>query len=200
MRPLFTPSGRQSQQSARTPTPPTEFEKPPSVQGPPRPKFEPIEKFKPSVKLDEILKPSPVFKPKPVQAVPTEKIIATPALQPGPPPEIAYTMGPQKTQYYRSITSAPYHNAVQTETSNVVHFNEASDTCRRSVSLQQTTKVIKFGDQSRKEQTTLEPFPFKPDPERPRRSSAPPPPRPKKFIPGEFRESDYESEVEGTKQ
>lgn len=96
MRPLFTPSGRQSQQSARTPTPPTEFEKPPSVQGPPRPKFEPIEKFKPSVKLDEILKPSPVFKPKPVQAVPTEKIIATPALQPGPPPEIAYTMGPQK--------------------------------------------------------------------------------------------------------
>lgn len=106
---------------------------------------------------------------------------------------------PQKTQYYRSITSAPYHNAIQTETSNVMHFNEASENCRRTVSLQQTTKVIKFGDQSRREESKLEPFPFKAEPERPRRGSAPPPPRPKKFIPGEFRESDYESEVESTR-
>ncbi|RZC41074.1 I-set and/or Spectrin domain containing protein, partial [Asbolus verrucosus] len=211
VRPLLTPSGRHSQQSGRTPTPPTEFDHPPHIEGPPRPKFEPIEKFKPSVKLDEILKPSPhpvVLKPKPVSAAPivTETIIATPAvrqpiiLQPGSPPEIGYAPGPQKTQYYRSITSAPYHNAIQTETSNVMHFNESSESCHRTMSLQQTTKVIKFGDQSRKQEAVkLEPFPFKPDPERPRRSSAPPPPKPKKFIPGEFRESDYESEVESAK-
>ncbi|KYB28238.1 hypothetical protein TcasGA2_TC032675 [Tribolium castaneum] len=199
VRPLLTPSGRQSQQSGRTPTPPTEFDHPPRIEGPPRPKFEPIEKFKPSVKLDEIIK-QPV-KPKPVVA---ETIIATPAvrkdvvvIQPGTPPELGYAP-PRKTQYYRSVTSTPYHNAIQTETSNVMHFNEASENCRRTVSLQQTTKVIKFGDQGRREEK-LEPFPFKPEPERPRRGSAPPPPRPTKFIPGEFRESDYESEVESTR-
>jgi titin len=143
-----------------------------------------------------------VVKPKPL---PAETIIATPAvrrdvvvIQPGTPPEMAYAP-PQKTQYYRSITSAPYHNAIQTETSNVMHFNEASENCRRTVSLQQTTKVIKFGDQTRREETKLEPFPFKAEPERPRRGSAPPPPRPKKFVKGEFRESDYESEVEGAR-
>lgn len=69
------------------------------------------------------------------------------------------------------------------------------------MSVQQTHKVIKFGDQYRKrEQTTLEQLPFTPEPERPRRAtSVPPPPTPSKFIPGEFRESDYESEVESAK-
>lgn len=70
------------------------------------------------------------------------------------------------------------------------------------MSVQQTHKVIKFGDQYRKpEQTTkLEPLPFTPEPERPRRAtSVPPPPTPSKFIRGEFRESDYESEVESAR-
>lgn len=209
VRPVLTPSGRHSQASReRTPTPPTEFDNPPQFTGPARPKFEPIEKPTKTIKLEEIVKPipkQPIFKPKPVNAKPvpiTGVIVATPAvpkkvLQPGTPPEIGYAPGPTKTKFYRSTTSAPYHNAVQTETSNIMHFNEQTEHSKRTVSVQQTTKVIKFGDQTRQE--TLEPFPFKPEPVRPRRSSAPPPPKPKKFVPGEFRESDYESEVESTR-
>lgn len=188
VRPNLTPSGRLSQTSGKTPTPPSEFDKPPQILGPPRPKFEPIEKPKPTIK--SVPKPV-VFKPKPISAKSeppiTDVIVATPAirekpiiLEPGVPPEIGYAPGPQKTQYYSSTTSAPYHNAVQTETSNIMHFNESNEHCHRTVSLQQTTKVIKFGDQSEK-------------------TKIPVPPKPKKFIPGEFRESDYESEVEGTR-
>lgn len=200
VRPLLTPSGRVSQTSARTPTPPTEFDNPPQIIGPPRPKFEPIEKPKPTVKFDEsrkhVAKPV-LFKPKPVSAKPetpvSDIIVATPAvperpiiLEPGTPPEIGYAPGPKKTQYYRSTTSAPYHNAVQTETSNIMHFNESTEHSHRTVSLQQTTKVIKFGDQSRKTQEFTS-------------TRAPPPPKPRKFVPGEFRESDYESEVDSAK-
>lgn len=43
----------------------------------------------------------------------------------------------------------------------------------------------------------LEPFPYIPDPQRPKRERGPPPPMPKKFMKGEFKESDYESEYEG---
>lgn len=199
VRPNLTPGGRISQTSGRTPTPPSEFDNPPHIEGPPRPKFEPIEKPKPTIKFDEsrkqVAKPV-VFKPKPVSAKPetpvTDVIVATPAvpekpiiIEPGTPPEIGYAPGPKKTQYYRSTTSAPYHNAVQTETSNIVHFDESTEHCHRTVSLQQTTKVIKFGDQSRREEFSA--------------TRVPPPPKPKKFIPGEFRESDYESEVESAR-
>lgn len=200
VRPLLTPSGRVSQTSARTPTPPSEFDNPPQIIGPPRPKFEPIEKPKPTVKFDDsrkhVAKPV-LFKPKPVSAKPetpiADIIVATPAvperpiiLEPGSPPEIGYAPGPKKTQYYRSTTSAPYHNAVQTETSNIVHFNESTEHSHRTVSLQQTTKVIKFGDQSRKTEEY-------------KSTRVPPPPKPRKFVPGEFRESDYESEVDSAK-
>lgn len=184
VRPVLTPSGRHSQASReRTPTPPTEFDNPPTFTGPSRPKFEPIDKPKKTIKLDEIVKPipkQPIYKPKPVQVKPqpavTEVIVATPALKPGSPPKIGFAPGPTKTQYYRSTTSAPYHNAVQTETSNVMHFNEQTEHSKRTVSVQQTTKVIQFGDQQR---TTL--------------------PKPSKFVPGEFRESDYESEMESAR-
>lgn len=214
VRPVLTPSGRRSSTGARTPTPPTEFDNPPHIECPPRPKFEPIEKPKQTIKLDEILKtsskPQVVFKPKAVQAKPImEMIVATPArkeyiLKPGSPPEIAYA--PTKTQYYHSTVSAPYHNATQTETSNIMHFNESTEKSHRVVSVQQTTRVIKFGESQKEtkqyhqqQQQPLEPFPFKPEPEKPKKSIGPPPPKPKKFIPGEFRESDYESEVDHAK-
>ncbi|KAJ8954878.1 hypothetical protein NQ318_016814 [Aromia moschata] len=171
---------------------------PPHIEGPPRPKFEPIEKFKPETRPS----PKTVYKPKPISAATvTDLVVAKPAvetiiLKPGSPPEMAYSPGPKRTQYYRSTVSAPYHNAVQTETSNVVHFNESTENCHRTMSVQQTHKVIKFGDQYKKEET----FPFQPEPELPRRAtSVPPPPTPSKFLPGEFRESDYESEVESAR-
>lgn len=47
--------------------------------------------------------------------------------------------------------------------------------------------------------TNLEPFPFKPDePITQPRSKFPPPPSPSKFVKGKFRDSDYQSDLEGT--
>lgn len=184
VRPILTPSGRHSQASARTPTPPTAFDQPPNFNGPPRPKFEPIEKPSAAIKINEVLtektsKTQVVHKPKPLTPRVMEVIVATPAvpLRPGSPPKMDYAPGPKTTQYYRSTTSAPYQNAVQTETSNVMHLKESSEHCHRSVSLQQTHKVITFGNQQQKsfKQTST--------------------PTPTKFIKGEFRDSDYESKI-----
>lgn len=47
------------------------------------------------------------------------------------------------------------------------------------------------------EDIQLEPFPFEVRPERLRKPKGDPPPTPKKFVPGEFRESDYDSEFDG---
>ncbi|PSN37212.1 hypothetical protein C0J52_12781, partial [Blattella germanica] len=208
VRPILTPSGSRIHSRAsegRTPTPPTEFDNPPQFGGPPRPKFEPIEK---PVKLDDVLrtpeKPQKVFKPTPVtpkRHSPIEMIVATPAvkepevvLQPGSPPELGYAPAPPR--------AAPYQNATQMETSKVMKFAESTEHSHRVVSVQQTTRVIKFGEKEKSQTVTepkLEPFPFKPEPEKPHRKSGPPPTTPKKFIPGEFRESDYESDVEAVR-
>lgn len=201
VRPVLTPTQQAHVPCRKSPTPPTEFDNPPHIEGPPRPKFEPIEKFKSETKHTQ---QSVVFKPKPVSAINVTDVIVKPAaqpviLQPGTPPEIGYIPGPRKTQYYKSTVSAPYTNAIQTETSNIVHFDESTQNSYRTVSVQQTHKVIKFGDQYRQQEQKLEPFPFTPEPERKRATSVPPPPTPSKFVPGEFRESDYESEVECTR-
>lgn len=198
VRPVLTPL-QHHQRYRKSPTPPTEFDHPPQIHGPSRPKFEPIEKF---ISETQKSQQSVVFKPKPVSAANvTDLVVAKQPiiLQPGTPPEIGYSPGPKKTQYYKSTVSAPYTNAIQTETSNVVHFDESTENSYRTMSVQQTHKVIKFGDQY-KQESKLEPFPFQVEPEQRRRAtSVPPPPTPTKFVPGEFRESDYESEVEITK-
>ncbi|XP_046998678.1 muscle M-line assembly protein unc-89 isoform X3 [Schistocerca americana] len=211
VRPILTPrASSRASAGGRTPTPPTEFDNPPQTGGPPRPKFEPIEKLNQSIKSDKTSKSSEkvqvIFKPKPVTpktVAPMEVITATPAvkttervvLEPGSPPEIGYIPPPRTGQ---KVSKSIFQNATQTETSKVMNFAEETETSRRVMSLQQTTRVIKFGEDDRKKpEPKLEPFPFRPDPERPRRSSAPPPPKPKKFFPGEFRESDYESDYEG---
>lgn len=209
VRPVLTSSGRQSNSQAlledRTPTPPTEFDNPPQFGGPPRPKFEPIEKPSTPVKSEtrKPEKPQKVFKPTaviPKPLSPIEVIVATPAvkepdviLQPGTPPELGYAPAPHRT--------APYQNATQMETSKVMKFAESTEHSHRVVSVQQTTRVIKFGDKEKEAppEAKLEPFPFKPDPECPGQKSGPPPTMPRKFIPGDFRESDYESDYEGTR-
>lgn len=209
VKPVLTPSGRripsQASTEARTPTPPTEFDNPPQFGGPPRPKFEPIEKPSTPVKLEvrtpsktqKIMKPTPVI---PKSPSPVELIVATPAikepeviLQPGTPPELSYAPPPPRV--------GPYQNATQMETSKVMKFAESTQHSHRVVSVQQTTRVIKFGDKEKKvaPEPKLEPFPFKPELEHQRQRSGPPPTTPKKFIPGEFRESDYESDYEGAR-
>lgn len=193
VRPVLTPSGRHSQTGGRTPTPPTEFDQPPHFSGPPRPKFEPIEKPVAATKLSETLSQKStvsqvVHKPKPVTPKSSGPIVDLVVAKPakpklGTPPEMGFAPGPKTTQYYRSTTSAPYQNAVQTETSNVMHFKESTETSHRTVSLEQTRKVITFG-QDKQEQ-------FK--------QKIPPTSTPTKFIKGEMRESDYDSEIESTR-
>nr|CAD7455194.1 unnamed protein product [Timema tahoe] len=216
VRPVLTPGGSRQHSRAsmevRTPTPPTEFDNPPQFGGPPRPKFEPIDKLLPAkqsknLKMPE--KPQVIVKPKPKlvapKSPPLELIIATPAvrkpfiLKPGSPPEWG-SAPPPGTTYHGHSKVSNFPNATQTETSKVMNFAESTEHSHRVVSVQQTTRVIKFGEKENRPPqggAPLEPFPFKPEPEKPRRrNSGPPPTMPKKFVPGEFRESDYESDYE----
>ncbi|XP_072764140.1 uncharacterized protein [Anoplolepis gracilipes] len=102
-------------------------------------------------------------------------------LLPGSPPEMAYAP-PQKPQqqFYEARASAPFTNAMGTETKKTVRMDESTETARRIVTVEQTSRVIKFGDTApvQKQQTHYHV------------------PVPKKFVQGQFRESDYESDVD----
>lgn len=135
VRPILTPSGRHANSNVgRTPTPPTVFDVPPRIEGPSRPKFEPIApaptSSRQNVKLDEILhsvdSSQTLIKPKPLTPKVKRHEIN---LKPGSPPEMAF--------------APAYPKAV--ETSNVMSFQEATETSRRVVNLQQTTRLISFG-------------------------------------------------------
>ncbi|XP_032587368.1 titin homolog isoform X7 [Drosophila mojavensis] len=141
--------------------------------------------------------PQPVFKPKPVAA----KFIAATQQQQQPLPSSRPTM------YYNAVAGAPMHMAkVAHETKNVMQMHESTESSQRVVNMQQTKRVIHFDNQQQQQQQqqqqpVLEPFPYSPVGSRTpsRQSHLPPPATPTKFIPGEYRESDYESEVEGTR-
>lgn len=81
-------------------------------------------------------------------------------------------------------------------------MREHTETSRRVVNMNQTTRVIKFdGGQKKSDfEQHLEPFPYAPTngdtSPRPRVSL---PPTPTKFVKGDFRESDYESEVDSAR-
>jgi len=85
-------------------------------------------------------------------------------------------------------------NGFATETTKRMHMDESEQFSHRRVTMETTTKVIHYGQQQ--EIASLEPFPFEPDPPQPHRErqNVPLPPTPSKFIKGEFRESDYESD------
>lgn len=102
-------------------------------------------------------------------------------LLPGSPPEIAYAPPQQpQQQFYEARASAPFTNAVGTETKKTVRMDESTENARRIVTVEQTSRVIKFGDTApvQKQQTHYRV------------------PVPKKFVQGQFRESDYESDVD----
>lgn len=112
-------------------------------------------------------------------------------LLPGSPPELAYAP-PQGQQYYEARTGVPFHNAIGTETKKTVRMDESTENTRRIVTVEQTSRVIKFGD-SQKTTDFQQVF------DQP--SSAPKKPQyqvptPKKFVQGQFRESDYESDAD----
>lgn len=214
VQPNLTPTGRASYVSSeRSPIPPPEFEKQLKFGSTPRPKFEPIDKLKTTSTSEQWNKSSyeyQVLKPKPV-----------PAKHPQPQPKPYAQQRPtykQPTQYYTAIAGTPQHNSksLATETCNQMQMQEQSESCHRVVNMSSTKRVIQFDSRQEQQQQSyqypyqyqqtvsrdekLEPFPFKPDAGvYTSRQRLPPPPTPTKFIPGETRETDYDSEVDSVR-
>ncbi|XP_018397085.1 PREDICTED: muscle M-line assembly protein unc-89-like, partial [Cyphomyrmex costatus] len=107
-------------------------------------------------------------------------------LLPGSPPEIAYAPSQLQQHFYEAHTSMPFTNAMDTETKKIVRMDESTENSRRVVAVEQTSRVIKFGDTNA---TTIQ--------EQQRANYYVP--KPKKFVQGQFRESDYESDVDSSK-
>lgn len=186
----------------RTPPPPSSFETPLQFSaGPSRPKFEPIEKFQVhQTHKTKVEQKQKVIKPTPVTPAKNSfnNFLENSSQQSNQTKSYYYTTGPQTTTYYTAVAGQPVHNAIAHETSNTMHMKESTETSHRVVNVTQTRRIISL-DGSKKEEK-LEPFPYSPDyssyQQKPR---VPPPPTPTKFVPGEFRESDYDSELESAK-
>ncbi|XP_049314952.1 titin homolog isoform X8 [Bactrocera dorsalis] len=210
-------NGHKSPAVVVTPSP-MDFEPtPPAVSTYPRQKFEPIKKeVRHEIKTESKeqkqyfqqqktqQQQQQVYKPKPVAA---KFIAATQQQQQQQQQQPRYEPRPQPALYYNAIAGTPLHTAkMATETKNVMHMKESSETCQRVVNMQQTKRVIHFDSQKEQQErqvsTPLEPFPYSPSPSRytpTQQTRVPPPPTPTKFVPGEFRESDYDSEIENAK-
>lgn len=224
-----------SQPHVRTPTPPTAFDEPPHFEGPPRPKIdfpdsetEPEREVSPEMiipeKVQVISPPRPptvvpkepkIFRSQPQKEDPPLKRSPSPVLKPGSPPVEDYIPPPSQP--------LPFSNAVGVESTKITKIADSSKHHQRFVTMQQTTRVIKFTDARTATTTTtenqqakahesrllqkeehkqkplppLEPFPFSPEPAKPKKDKGAPPPKPKKFHKSEFNESDYESDFEG---
>lgn len=112
-------------------------------------------------------------------------------LLPGSPPELAYAPPqPQQQQYYETHTSVPYTKAIGTETKKTVRMDESTENARRIVTVEQTSRVIKFGDTG---------FDGHVASVRQKQQAHYRVPTPKKFVQGQFRESDYESDVDSSR-
>uniref|UniRef100_A0A336ML28 CSON001463 protein n=1 Tax=Culicoides sonorensis TaxID=179676 RepID=A0A336ML28_CULSO len=276
VRPVLTPTAGGRSTLGRTPTPPTEFDRPPTFEGPPRPKFQPIEK-QVETKQQTIVHPQVVRpKPMPAKPVPVQQQQASQMQQKRAQQhqfeqqqriqqqqqfeqqqrlkqqqefeqqqriqqqqqfeqqqrlkqqqefekqqriqqqrqqqekrheekvhrEI-YHSEPVSRTFYTAVAGVPQHlsNAVATETSKHMQMKESTEKSQRTVNVTHTRRVIALDDhQKMHREEKLEPFPYTAPPVSMKtRQRVPPPPTPTKFIPGEFRESDYESEVESAR-
>ncbi|XP_011495830.1 PREDICTED: muscle M-line assembly protein unc-89 [Ceratosolen solmsi marchali] len=113
---------------------------------------------------------------------------------PDTPPEIIYE--PQKQSYYEGRSGVPYHNAVGTEMKKTVCMDESTENTRRIVTVEQTSRVIKFGENQVQHEINRCTGPTGGDQQKKSSYNVP---TPTKFIQGHFRESDYESDVETRK-
>ncbi|XP_014601997.1 PREDICTED: uncharacterized protein LOC106785786 isoform X2 [Polistes canadensis] len=120
-------------------------------------------------------------------------------LLPGSPPEIAYAPPQGQETYYEARAGMPYHNAIGTETRKTVRMDESTENSRRIVTVEQTSRVIKFGDTQKSTTNDLgSPIDHKTKIQKQSKSYYRVP-TPKKFVQGQFRESDYESDVDSSR-
>lgn len=192
IKPVFTPTGRLSLISSdQSPIPSTEFEHPMRIEGSVRPKFEPIDKFKITSQYEQYSSSdkSHVLKPTPVSA---KTINATPNLN------------RQSTQYYTATAGPAHHNrnAIANETCDQMQMQEHTESCHRMVNMMSSKRVIQFDQRQQshhKESYDSLPHEVSQQTNQNTYTSRPkiaPPATPTKFVPGEIRESDYDSEVE----
>ncbi|KAG0730308.1 Titin [Chionoecetes opilio] len=221
---------------ARTPTPPTVFDQPPEYEGPPRPKID-FPESEPEVEREttpeiiipekiEVIKQLPKIVAKEgkiFKSQPPPRRSPSPVLTPGSPPLEGYVPPPKRQPPPPQPQPSHFSNAVGVESTKITKIADSSQHHQRFVTMQQTTRVIKFSDarngtstsqaqktkvaqekprvvvkEERKEKPLppLEPFPFSPEPGRVKKARGAPPSMPKKFKKGDFTESDYDSDYE----
>ncbi|KAL7299328.1 hypothetical protein TKK_0007906 [Trichogramma kaykai] len=111
-------------------------------------------------------------------------------LVPGSPPEIAYAL-PVRQSYYEGCSNTPYHDAVGAETKQTMHLDESTTNTRRIIKVEQTSRVIKYGDSHAHQETCKVPSKII---EGKKKKDTYYVPTPKKFVRGNVYESDYEND------
>lgn len=182
VKPILTPTtGRSSAISMEpSPIPANEFERPQ--------KFSLFSEQQSTVARD-----SHVLKPKAVSA---SFVPSAPHQYPAQPSH--------SPQFYTAVAGPPYHNQKNLiETSSHMSMHESIESSRRTMT--SSSKHIMFEDKKHHQtNNTIDtpadhvPFTVSPTPSIARQKLRPPP-TPTKFIRGEFRESDYDSEIESIK-
>lgn len=161
----------------------------------------------------------------PIRPVSVQDITDEVVLEPGPPPQIGYAEPPPSTERRRQS----YVETIEQELEKNLEPSKVPPCAVRTMPppkewvaapplppkqvIQQApplpAKPYKFVEPPKKTKEIrsvpfekfpeLEPFPFKPDPQKPRIAKGGPPPTPSKFIKGKFTDSDYESDLESSR-
>lgn len=198
IKPILTPTtGRSSAISTGpSPIPANEFEKPQ--------RFTSTNEQLTTVTRDfHVLKPKPVAaRPIPNQSKPYTKPTA------------------HSPQFYTAVAGPPFHNqkGISEDNSHMEMHESTESSSQHIVTTSTSRKVITFDQQQQQLQQQqhqqqhqksyssfekqMEPFPFSVSPTssmHSMRQKLRPPPTPTKFVPGELRESDYDSEIESLK-
>lgn len=161
----------------------------------------------------------------PIRPISVQDITDEIYLEPGPPPEIGYAEAPrERRQSYVEAIEQDLEKNLEKEPSRVLPGSVRTIPPPREKSREKSLppplppkkeqyqapplpcKPIKI-EQPKVEPPSvpfqrfpdLEPFPYKPGPERPKSTRLPPPPTPSKFIKGKFADSDYESDFEAVR-
>lgn len=184
IKPILTPTTDRSSAISvgPSPIPPSHFEQP--------------QRFtSTSEQLSTISRDFQVLKPKPVSARPFNQ------------PKPITSHSEKSTKFYTATAGIPYHNQkdITSESRSHMEIHEATESSQHIVNVSSTRKTITYDQQQQQQsenifENSLEPFPFAVSPtSNVSRQKLRPPPTPTKFIPGEFRESDYDSEIEAMK-
>lgn len=167
-----------------------------------RPKFEPIQKInvKQAENKQTVFKPTPVTPAKSAFSSYSEN--SNQKSNQSKSYYYATSTGPRtsQTHFYTAVSGKPVHNAIATETSNAIHMKEMTENSHRVVNISNTQRIVSLEPTQHSQLVGLEPFPYVPDSVNFKKSQrVPPPPTPTKFTPGEFRDSDYDNELENSR-